>query len=238
MSKLIRLLCAIALFGMAPGAAQAEDGACKFVEWGYSYFRIEQRGETWTYLLTAAGPNWRNYPFGYHAPGFLESARGWGGLYYFSDQADVRPATAAEHAERAKELIGSSIVLGSRQRPDLEHLGSREGISLGPLTGYAVLYPLAAKEGKNTDLPAARQDGFLEIDLSDGCVSFVTTIRPGSSGGDDPWTTLDSLLTEITIERSHGERAGPRPPPGSGNDWIARPGGGYDWLMSPRRKDE
>src|SRR5262249_41540764 len=168
-----------------------------------------------------------------HAPGYLESARGWGGLYHFSDQADVRPATAAEHVERAKELTASSIVLGSAQPPDLEHLGSREGISLGPLTGYAVLFRFVAKEGKNSDLAAARQDGFLEINLSDGCVSFVT-IRPGSSGGDDPWAALDSLLTEVTIERTHGARAGPRRPPGSGNDWVARPGGGYDWLVKPK----
>jgi hypothetical protein len=234
MRKLIILLCAIALFGMSPSAAQAENGACKFAEWSYSYFRIEQQGETWTYLLTAAGLNWRNVPFGYHAPGYLESARGWGGLYHFSDQADVRPATPAEHAERARELTSSSIVLGSAQRPGLKQLGSREGISLGPLTGYAVLFRFVAKEGNKNDLAAAQQDGFLEINLSDGCVSFVTSIRPDSSGGDDPWAALDSLLTEVTIERIHGARAGPRPPPGSGTDWIARPGGGYDWLVKPK----
>src|SRR5215510_16109919 len=74
MRKLTKLLCAAALFGMAQDAARAEDHACKFAEWGYSYYRIEQRGETWTYLLTASGPNWRTIPYGYHAPGSLVSA--------------------------------------------------------------------------------------------------------------------------------------------------------------------
>jgi hypothetical protein len=49
------------------------------------------------------------------------------------------------------------------QRLDhLEHYGSREGLSLGPLTGYAVLYRFVAREGRNTigDLLAARNEDF------------------------------------------------------------------------------
>src|SRR5262245_66409819 len=101
MNKLTRLLCGAALFGMAQGAARAQDQACKFAEWGYSYYSIEQQGEAWTYLLTASGPYWRNNPYGYHAPGFLvcescsSAGKVWGGLYHFSDQAELRPATAA-----------------------------------------------------------------------------------------------------------------------------------------------
>ena len=228
MGKLIRLFCAVMLFGIAQGAARAENGACRFAEWGYSYFRVEQQGETWTYLLAAAGPNWRNIPYGYHAPGYLVcescSEREWGGLYHFSDRADLQPATAAERAERRKESVGyAPTAVGSDQ---LEHYGSREGLSLGPLTGYAVLYRFVARDGRNTigDLLAARNAGLLVIHLSDGCVSFETTILLGSRGGGDPWAPLDLFLTEVTIEKSHGVRAGPRPPPGTGYSAIVRSG--------------
>ena len=109
MGNLTRLLCAAALLGMAQEAAWPQDRACTFAEWGYSYYRIEQQGETWTYVLTASGPNWRNRPYGYHAPGHLgcescsSASTGVGGLYHFSDQADLRSATAAERAQRRTE---------------------------------------------------------------------------------------------------------------------------------------
>jgi len=226
MSKLIGLLCAAALSGIAQGTAHAEDRACKFVEWGYSYFRIEQQSETWTFLLTASGPHWRSIPSGYHAPGYLVSSIGHGGgLYHFNDQADLRPPTAAERAKRRNEWVGIPV------DPDnLVHYGSREGIALGPLTGYAVLYRFVAKEGRNTfaDLLAAREGGILVINLTDGCVSFEMTVLLGSNSGPDPWVPLDSLLTEVTIEKSPGARAGPRPPPGTG----------YSAVVRPRRKDE
>ena len=232
MGKLIRLSCAVVLLGMAQGAAQAESGACKFAEWGYSYFRAEQQGEIWTYLLAAAGPNWRNIPYGYHAPGYLVcgscSEREWGGLYYFSDKPDLQPATAAERAERRKESFGyPPITVGSDH---LEHYGSREGLSLGPLKGYAVLYRFIAREGKDTfaNLLAAKNEGLLVIHLSDGCVSFETTILLRTSGGGDPWAPLDLLLTEVTIEKSQGERAGPLVPPGTG----------YGAVVRSRRKSE
>jgi hypothetical protein len=230
MSKFAKLLCAAALFGMAQGPARAEDHACKFAEWGYSYYRIEQQGEAWTYLLTASGPNWRNKPYGYHAPGFLVcescslAGKVWGGLYHFSDQAELRPATAAERAEMRKELVGLPY---TRIGPEhLEHYGSREGTRLGPLTGYAVLYRFVAKEGRNTfaEIFAAQEGGLLVVHLTDGCVSFETTILLQASGGRDPWAPLDSLLTEVTIEKSHGARAGPRPPPGTGYSADVRPG--------------
>ena len=90
----------------------------------------------------------------------------------------------------------------------------------------AVLYRFIAREGGNAfgDLLAAQNEGILVIHLSDGCVSFETTILLGSSGGGDPWAPLDLLLTEVTIEKSHGVRAGPRPPPGTGYSAIVRSG--------------
>jgi hypothetical protein len=93
MSKLIKLVCAAAAFGMVRGPARAQDKTCKFAEMGYSYYRIEQQGEAWTYLLTSSGPHWRNKPYGYHAPGFLDcescssAGKGWAGVYDFDDHA-------------------------------------------------------------------------------------------------------------------------------------------------------
>ena len=227
MSKLIAFVCAAVLFGLAQGAARAHDRACKFAEWGYGYYRIEQQGEPWTYVLTASGPNWRTIPYGYHAPGGLvcescssASIEQWG-LYNFADQADLRPATAAERAERRKEWVGYPYTpLGPE---DLELYGSREGITVGPLTGYAVLYRTIAKElGKS---PA--WDGVLAIHLTDGCVSFETTILLELRGGGDPWTALDSLLREVTITKSRGSHAGP-----------PHPGGAYSAAVKARRKNE
>ena len=232
MSTLIRLLCAIALVVITNGAGRSQDRACKFARWGFGYYRIEQQGETWTYLLTASGPHWRTIPYGYHAPGFLvcESCpsvgKVWGGLYHFSDQADLRPATAAKRAELRKELIGLPY---TRIGPEhLEHDGSREGTRLGPLTGYAVLYRFVAKEGRNTfaEIFAAQEGGLLVVHLTDGCVSFETTILLQSSGGHDPWAPLDSLLTEVTIEKSRGAQT------------VAIPRGGYSATVRAQRKNE
>ena len=228
MKKLVKFLYAAGLFGMAAGAPRAGDDACKFAEWGYSYYRIEQQGEAWTYLLTASGPNWRNKPHGFHAPGFLlcegctPAGKVWGGLYHFSDQAELRPATSAERAEIRKEMVGLPY---TRIGPEhLEHYGSREGIRLGPLTGYAVLYRFVAKEGRNSfaEIFAAQEGGLLVVHLTDGCVSFETTILLQSSGGRDPWAPLESLLTEVTIEKSRGAHLAPPHPPGSGYSAILR----------------
>jgi hypothetical protein len=227
MRKLIASVSAAALFGFAQGAAQAQDRACKFAEWGCGYYRIEQQGEPWTYVLTASGPNWKTIPYGYHAPGGLvcescssSSIKQWG-LYYFGDQADLRPATAAERAEQPKEWVGYPYTpLGPH---DLEHYGSREGITLGPLTGYAVQYRIVPKEHGEK----IAWDGVLAIELTDGCVSFGTTILLQLSGGGDPWTALDSLLREVTITKSPGSHAGP-----------PHPGGAYSAVVKARRKNE
>jgi hypothetical protein len=230
MRKWIKLVCTAALFAMVQGLAHAQDDACKFAEWGYSYYRVEQQGEAWTYLLTASGHNWLNKPYGYHAPGFIVCERcaspgnAWAGVYDFYARADLRPATAAERAQRRKEWIGGypNTQLGPEH---IEHFGSREGVTLGPLTGYAVPCRFVAKAGRDTfaEVLAARDAGLLVVHLTNGCVSFETTILLQSNDGRDPWAPLKSLLTEVTIEKSHGARMGPRPPPGSGYSAIVRP---------------
>jgi hypothetical protein len=222
MNTSVKLLCAAVLFGMAQGEARSQNGPCKDGQLGRSSYRIKQEGELWTYVLTASGPHWRDAPPGAHGPGYLlcESCSSKptesGGLYHFfsdpvpataaerAERRKERPATAAERAERRKERVSYPYIgLGPE---NLEHLGSREGITLGALTGYAVLFRIIA-------LPRvlAGTEGVLAIALTDGCVSFETTILLGSSGGRDPWAPLNSLLTEVTIEKTRGARAAPPP---------------------------
>jgi hypothetical protein len=230
MRKLSKRFCAAALFGIVQGPLHGQHDACRFSEWGYSYYSVEQQGEAWTYLLTASGPNWLNKPYGYHAPGFLvcdkcaSAGNAWGGVYDFSARVDLRPPTAAERAQRRKEWIGGypNTQLGPEH---IEHFGLREGIALGPLTGYAVLYRFLAKAGRDTfaEVLAARDAGLLVVHLSDGCVSFETTILLQSNDRRDAWAALKSLLADVTIEKSRGARVGPRPPPGGGYSAVVRP---------------
>jgi hypothetical protein len=156
MNRFFKLICAAALSGTVQGEARAQDRACKFAEWGFGYYRVEQQGEAWTYRLTVSGPHWRHLPYGYHAPGLLtckdcsSAGKEWSGLYYFTAEAHSVPATAAERVERRKEWFGyPSVSLGPEH---LNHHGSREGITLGPLTGYAVLYRFAAQEGRSSPI--------------------------------------------------------------------------------------
>jgi hypothetical protein len=136
----------------------------------------------------------------------------------------LRPVTAAERAERGKEWVGGIpyIRLGPEH---IEYFDSREGVNLGPLAGYAVLYRFVAREGRNhvVDIHAAQNGGLLVIDLTDGCVSFETTIILAANGGRDPWAPLDSILREISIEKSRGLGIIPIPPVGAGNSAIVRP---------------
>jgi len=211
MNQFVKLLCAAVLFGMAQGPARSQDGSCKVAD----------------YLLTASGPHWRDTPFGRHASGYLlcescssEPTESGGPYYFFSDPV---PATAAERAERRKERPPTAAERAQRREErvsypfirlgpeDLEHLGSREGITLGPLTGYAVLFRITAKPSW-TARALAGAEGVLAIELTDGCASFATNILLGASGGRDPWFPLNSLLTEVTIEKTRGARAAPPPP--------------------------
>jgi hypothetical protein len=222
MSRLARLLAAIAAVGLAQSAARAEDHTCKFAELSFSYFRVVQQGETSTYLLTTSGPKWRNVPYGRHAPGYLHCENCPGrasGLYHFLDQANLDkntsvklPATAAERAEQRQEWFGyPPLRLGPQ---DLEHFGSREGIVLGPLRGYAVLYRFASREQGSKawiDLLEWRAGGLLVIAVTDGCVWFETAILSKAIDDGDPWVLLDSVLREVTIEKLPGAPAGPVP---------------------------
>jgi hypothetical protein len=94
---------------------------------------------------------------------------------------------------------------------NLEHLGSREGITLGALTGYAVLFRIIAEPSSWVARHLPGSEGVLAIALTDGCVWFSTKILLGASGGRDPLAPLNSLLTEVTIEKKRSAPAAPPP---------------------------
>jgi len=214
MSKLAKLLLIIIALTMLQDAARAYDRACKFVERGYGYIKIEERGEALTYWLEASGPSWATADVGWHAPGWLScescdaASKGAGGLYHFavrpdlsSDRSFKPPATAAERVERRQEKFGyPSMSIGPK---GLAHRASREGISLGPLSGYAVLYRITRKEPgkKATDIGAAGEPGLLVIHLTDGCIAFETSILNVPREDGNTWALLDSLLSEVAIKK-------------------------------------
>jgi hypothetical protein len=207
-------------------AAHAEESACKFTEWGYGYMKVVGPNGPWTYSMKASGPTWRTEPFGYHAPGLLLcescSSDGARGLYYFLDQSILdssaasphrRPTTATERAARSKESFGyPSIDVGPDQ---LQPKGLKEGVNLGPLTGYAVVYRL--NERKAGGNPAAEK-GLLAISLTDGCVTFETSIVSGPGTNGSEWSVLDTLLNEVSVTKTPSADIAP-----SAGSTIVRP---------------
>src|SRR5262249_4019073 len=211
MGKLARILLTIITLAMLQDAAQAQDRACTFAERGFGYIKVEEPGEAWTYSLEASGPNWATVDVGWNAPGWLScencaAAKGAGGLYRFtvrssSDPSLTPPATAAERAGRRQETFGyPSMSIGPN---GLEHRASREGVSLGPLSGYAVLYHLTGKERarKGADAGAAGEPELLVIHLMDACVAFETSLLNVPRQDGNVWALLDSLLSEVAIKK-------------------------------------
>jgi hypothetical protein len=182
--------------------ARAEKTKCRYEEFGLGYVQVREGTKNWTYVVTLAGLNWQQWPYGYHAPGSLRCrfCRA-SGLYFFgsppalyaSDESDGdrrRPLTAAARVQRSREVYGYPY---RRMTKTLVFESSREPISIGPLTGYAVYYK-----------------GLLVISVTDGCITFETALnRPA----DADWDMLQSLLKEISIERKPGAQT-PSFPPG------------------------
>jgi len=97
----------------------------------------------------------------------------------------------------------------------LEHLGSREQLTLGPLSGYAVAYRLVAGslDAKKTFADALAQENrsLLVLSLTDGCVWFETTLLVASSDKDEVMAIVELLLLESTVQELPGWAAGPTP---------------------------
>jgi len=119
MAGLPRGLCVLALLALMHGPARAESRSCKFVEWGYSYIKVERDGKIVMYLLELAGSKWRNVPYGRHGPGYLVCEQcspngiSAGGLYHFLVQEHVvsnstykHPTNLAERVTRRSETWG------------------------------------------------------------------------------------------------------------------------------------
>jgi hypothetical protein len=217
--ELASLLCVLVAAAMLVGAAQAEEQACRWLEWGPGYFKVRQSGEEWTYALAVAGPKWRHTPYGRHGPGHLSCPTcptdppEPGGVYGFIAQEHVNKngaafvMTAAERAERRVE--GVAYPLFSLNPESLVHLGSRENLRLGPLTGYAVLYRVVTrKEGEPrtlADILGQADRGLVVLALWDGCVWLELSFFIGRLGDSaNAWAALDALLEEATLTKVRG----------------------------------
>jgi hypothetical protein len=226
------VLIALVAIAAASGRAYAIDHACEFVEWGFGYMKVEDRGEAWTYSLETPGPMWRAEGFGYHAPGWLSCVgcstrgKGAGGVYYFitpsDDQNPAPPANAAARATRSTESFGYPPMRFTSHHLDVE--GTREGVSVGPLSGYAVLYKVSLKDRGQDWAEGGLNDqrGLLVVHLTDGCMSFNTTIATDRTGNKDVWEPLDTLLAEIMVRKTPTADFKPQAPPKGSEGVIVR----------------
>ena len=213
MNRLIILSAAIAL-AMMGRVALADHAACTFAESGYGYVKVVDGGEEWTYVLKSLGTQWRMAPDDYHSSGHLfcqdcafakTAARG---EFYLSNQKPENspfgyPSTAAERVQRRNELLGGIALRPNR----LEVRDSREAASLGPLSGYAVLYRVILPNVSARNEPTTIKGSLLVVHLSDGCVEFDASIGGKLNADENDWSLLDSLLSEVTIKKSHSADA-------------------------------
>jgi hypothetical protein len=230
MKSALRLLFVVAGLAAGPNAAQAADRACQLIEWGYGYVSIEHAGEKSTYRFQMSGPLWRTSPARYRAPGYLSCENcpsgTAGGQYALFAQADLNsrqpiPSTAEERAARRTEFWPRPLI---KLGPDrLTHFGSREGINVGGLLGYAVVYRWPIKVGAEDTSNSDRVRGLLVVHLNDGCVFFEATIGIGLTGTENVLATLDSFLSELAIRKIPTAEFTP-------------PVGGT--IVRPRREDE
>ena len=193
--RYVLALLVVAILAVPHKSARAQEARCQFVEQGHAYVKMSGAGATWAYVVRVTGPNWRQASVGWHAPGFLicQSCQS-DGLYQFGyfmfaiRQNNTRPPTAAARVQSAEETFGYPHRRLTKEQ--LEYQASREPISIGSLTGYAVRYK-----------------GWLVVSVTGDCIVFETTLR---TPPDDDWRVLDSFLTEISIEKKAGAEVRPR----------------------------
>jgi hypothetical protein len=216
MRTLFNLGVAVAASAAVAISAPTQANACEATEWGFGYIRVADKDESWTYALKSAGPNWVSEPYGWHATGALHcQACPAFGLYHLRSQPGLdpymelrRPTTAAARIERRTESFGyPPLRLGPT---DLMYVSSRENLSVGPVSGYAVQYrELAKGPDGQPKAPGDLNVAILVISLADHCVVFDTTISVRVDDKQAELAALDSLLREVSIERIRSELADP-----------------------------
>jgi len=215
MGRLISFSNALVLLATTLGMAHADDNACRFAQKGRGSFKVTDRGEKWTYVLQPMHPRWEISPPDRHFGGYLSckdcasASTGAGGQFYWDAQyhwevpsysyVQKPPSvTAVERSERRTEWLGYWVL-----RPNqLETRGIREGVKLGPLSGYAILYRYQLPHISEPNKPATVVGSLIVIDVKDGCVEFNASLasKPAADGND--WMPLDSLLSEVVIKKS------------------------------------
>jgi hypothetical protein len=185
MGRLIRFSNALVLLPTTLGMAHADDSACRFAQEGRGSFKVADRGEKWTYVLQAVRPRWEISPPDRHFGGYLSckdcasASTGAGGQFYWDAQyhwevpsysyVQKRPSvTAVERSERRTEWLGYWVLHPNQ----LETRGIREGVKLGPLSGYAILYHPTRRR------PTARPSVSSRPACASGLMPAPTTPQP------------------------------------------------------------
>jgi hypothetical protein len=208
----------MALLATTLGMAHAEDSACRGTQGptffgGLSFINVVDRGEKWTYVLQSVHSKWEISPPDRHTSGRLfcrdcaSASTGAVGTFYWDTQYHWEvPAyrfvqkppsmTALERSERRSEWLGPGLVHPNQR----ETRGIREGVKLGPLSGYAILYRVSFPRISEPKIVGS----LFVIDVTDGCVEFDGSIasKPAADGND--WKPLDSLLSEVVVKKSRG----------------------------------
>ncbi len=243
MKRIFELSVILLLLAGSSQVRAAETRECTSAEWGFGYFKVEEGGEVWTYAVRVSGPDWEHSPYGWHAPGLLACKSCFShGLYHFASSVVPppgggeykRPETAAERVDRRSEDFGYPYLpLGADA---LEHQASREQVVVGPLAGYAVRYSLKGYPAEKLT-NEGKKPSLLALSLTDGCVTFETTIVISSAEGEHQWATLDSLLSEFSIVRTSSSE-GPNPVRGAISVRPRRPNEEQPaWFRKPRPTD-
>jgi len=210
MGRLISLS-AMAVLAITSSIARADDGACRSVQSGQGYVTVLDRDEQWTYVLQPLGPRWQISPPDRHSAGHVfcadcastSTSAGDAFLWFGASpqsSAVKRPLTALERSERRTELIAGWAL----HRNQLETRDVREAVSFGPLSGYAVLYHWSMPHIPERNEPAAIVGSLIVIAVKDACVVFDASITSKRAADGNDWMPLDSLLSEVVIEKRRG----------------------------------
>jgi hypothetical protein len=209
------LLTALLIF-----AGEARGETCKFAEGGHGYVKVLKGSERLAYTIQIQGSEWQEEPYGYHATGQLKcsqclgSAASASGLYHFSSEEDVQkfepeyPRAASQRIARGEESVGYPPVdLRSGQ---LKVLEVRDDLSVGPLSGYSVLYqvaPLAAGANRSEIEVAEEAFSLLVVSLTDHCITFETTVLINSQNDQILKKINNTLFDSIIFKRTMDSEA-------------------------------
>jgi hypothetical protein len=189
MGRLSKFSTVMALLATTLGMARADDSACRYTKPGLG----------WTYVLQSMRAKWeigqpdRHYTRYLFCNDCASASTGVWGEFYLGKH--LYGSTSVERAERRTEPFRNWVL-----RPNqLETRGIREGVTLGPLSGYAILYRYYLPHISEPDKPATVVRSLIVIDVKDDCVEFniILASEPATDGND--WMPIDSFLSDVVV---------------------------------------